>query len=318
MCNRPLYTVCEFVLESNVPLPELPQADGKKPECTFQLLPAHDAKLISAQWFHQWHTPDGEPWLSFARLASGYLLRFPDLADFLVSADVKAIRCYPVPGTPLETIKHLFLDQVLPLVLSKRGKLIIHASAIVAQEGAIAFVGMTGQGKSTLATSFSMHGFPLMTDDSLLLEVKEGRLIGTPIYPGVRLWDDSISVLFEHEPVLSEVAHYTDKKRLAANNDRLLFCRDSVPIQRLYFLAPLKEVATNTITITRLSPRETFMELVTYAFKLDIADQALLRREFDTFSRVAALALSYDLAFPRDFTRLADVRAAIVDHLDAL
>ena len=31
------------------------------------------------------------------------------------------VRCQPRPGIPLKTIRHLLVDQVMPLVLSQRG-----------------------------------------------------------------------------------------------------------------------------------------------------------------------------------------------------
>lgn len=313
------YQVCDLRLTSNVPLPELLRADGNEADCEFELLPACAASCNPDEWLQEWHLPSGQVWLSLARYEWGFLLRFPDLADFLVSVDGQEVRCYPAPGIPAQTIRHLLLDQVLPLVLSQRGSLVLHASAVVTSQGAIAFVGATGRGKSTLAASFSVHhGFPLMTDDCLLLHERAGQVISTPSYPGVRLWGDAVATLFEAELVLADVAHYSAKKRLTPDIGRLPFRTDPIPLRRMYFLDPPAEKDRGTIVIDRLSPRETFMELVAYAFKLDIADQALLRREFDSFSRVAALPLGYRLAFPRDFTRLADVRAAIVDHLDAL
>ena len=69
------------------------------------------------------------------------------------------------------------------------------------------------------------------------------------------------------------------------------------------------------IKITCLSPMETFMQLVSYTFKLDIVDKLMLRKEFHSLSRVAALPLFYRLTFPHDFSLLPDVRQAVLDHL---
>jgi hypothetical protein len=310
------YKVSGLTVQSNIRLPELPHADGREPLCDFQLLPAQGSRPAPYQWFHHWVLPDGKAWLSFAKYQSGYLLRFPAMADFLVSADGKKIRCYAEPDTPLETIRHLFLDQVIPLLLSKRGKLVLHASAVVAPQGAVAFTGMTGMGKSTLTAIFAEQGFPLLTDDCLLLEERAGQLFATPSYPGLRLWDDVTSVLFEHEPSASQVAHYTDKKRLGSNNGWLRFCTDSVALLRIYILAPPEEVGgAKAVNISPLPPREAFMELVRYAFKLDITDRERLSEEFECLDRLVALPLLYRLAFPRDLSRLSAVREAILEDL---
>ena len=41
---------------------------------------------LGAPPFHTWTFPDGTLWTAFHQTPSGYLLRFPELADFEVSA----------------------------------------------------------------------------------------------------------------------------------------------------------------------------------------------------------------------------------------
>jgi hypothetical protein len=310
------YRVCGFTIESNVPLPELPHTNSRERLYVFQLLPGKESRPVPSGWFHHWLLPDGEVWLSFAKHDSGYLLRFPDLADFFISAGRKKVRCYPEPDIPLETIRHLFLDQIIPLLLSKPGKPVLHASAVSVPEGAIAFMGTTGTGKSTLTASFARQGFPVLTDDCLLLREKGGELFATPSYPGLRLWDDVTVALFEDERSMSQVAHYTCKKRLGLNNGRLRFCPNPVPLLRIYLLAPPEQAGyVNAISISPLRSPEAFIELVKYAFKLDITDRERLSEEFDYLSHMATLPLYYRLVFPRDLSLLPAVREAILENL---
>ena len=310
------YRACDLVLGSTVPLPELPQAHGAEPECTFQLLSEGTSGAVSGDWFHQWHFPEGEPWLRLAKQETGFLLRFPDLADFEVSTDGKDIRCHPGFETPIETLRHLLLDQVLPLVLSHRGKLVLHASAVATPEGAVGFLGEAGQGKSTLAASFCRHGHALLTDDCLLLEESGDHLLARPSYPGLRLWSDVIPNLFENEPLLHPVAHYTVKKRLVADSEQLRFCSHPVPLARLYVLdSPANDGNGRMISIRSFPRRDAFMELVKFAYRLDITDQEKLRKEFHRLGRVAALPLLRRLDFPRDFALLPAVRRAILEDI---
>ena len=202
-----IYKVWDFAIGSNVPLPELPECNGPAEWC-FELLESRGF-APNCEWFHEWNLPDGSVWLYFGRQDSGYVLRFPGIADFLVNRRAQGVRCYPSPGVPPESIRHLFLDQVLPLVVNGPGKLVVHASAVASPYGAIAFLGRTGYGKSTLAASFSRRGFPMMTDDCLLLEEDKGRLFAVPSYPGLRLWPETVSELFALPPELSPVAHYS-------------------------------------------------------------------------------------------------------------
>jgi hypothetical protein len=311
-----LYKVCDIILESSVPLPELERVEGKRPDYVFELLAAPPREFISCQWFHQWGISGGETWLAFARVGSDYLLRFPDLADYLVCVQAKEIRCYAEPEISLETIRHLLLDQVIPLVLAKEGKLVLHASAVVTTEGAIAFLGTSGRGKSTLAAYLAMQGLPVLTDDCLLLEQRNEGIVAVPGYAGLRLWQDSISALFEHEPELRQVAHYSDKKRVGGNSGLLSFCTHPVLLAKAYVLATDEGVTgVNEIAMTPLSPRDAFLELVQYTFNMDIGDRERLEQDFEAFSRLSVLPLFYRLTFPRDLSLLPFIHRAIIENL---
>ena len=50
-----------------------------------------------------------------------------------------------MPGIPEVTVRHLFLDQVIPLVLSRREPIVLHASAVQTAHSVIAFAGKSGQ-----------------------------------------------------------------------------------------------------------------------------------------------------------------------------
>ena len=310
----PTYSVCNAALETDLVFPELEVVECSDPEFRLTLC-RFTVGGEDCEWMHTWSLPDGTPWLLLARLASGYLLRFPELADFSVSPDAKEIRCYAGLDTPESTIRHLLLDQVMPLLLSREGNLVLHGSAISTPEGAIAFVGNTGSGKSTLAASFSRHGIAVLTDDCLLLREEGGRLTAIPSYPGVRLWPETADVMFGEDSPLAEVAHYTEKKR-ADENAGVVFCRRPVVLRRVYFLVPPEEgEPVPEISIEVLSARDAAIELVKFTYLIDVTDRYRLRQEFDRLSRVAVQPLFSRLAFPHDFARLGDVRSAILEDV---
>ena len=310
------YKVYGTVLESGIPLPELPATEQTTPEFTFQLCSPRQQESISVGWFHQWGFSEEKAWLSFGKQGSSYLLRFPDLADFHVSGTGKKVQCYPVAEVPFESLRHLFLDQVFPLALSRRGKLVLHASSVMTEAGAISFVGETGAGKSTLAASFAKEGFPFITDDCLLLEESQGQLMAFPGYPGMRLWQDVVSRLFAGGPENCDVAHYTDKKRIDLSIGSLRFQNGSVPLRKIYFLNSCEPLGNDCpISIARISPRDSFLELVRHAYKLDIDDREMLVTEFTCLGRVVALPMFYRLSYPHDFLNFPAVRKAILENL---
>ena len=270
------------------------------------------------RWFHEWRFSQEKVWLYFGKQENSYLLRFPDLADFHVSGTGKSVQCYPVAEVPFETLRHLFLDQVFPLALSRRGKLVLHASSVMTETGAISFVGETGAGKSTLAASFAKEGFSFITDDCLLLEESQGQVMAFPGYPGLRLWHDIVSCLFDGGPENCDVAHYTDKKRIDLAGGSLHFQNDSVPLRKIYFLNSYEPSGNDRpIKITPISPKDSFLELVRHAYKLDIDDREMLVTEFACLGRVVELPIFYRLSYPHDLSYFPAVRKAILENLSA-
>jgi len=305
------YRICNLVLGSDIPLPALPYAGEERQECSFRLVSGLRPSLTSVEWYQQWPSADGGTWIAFGRMGSGYILQFSDIASFTLSANFQDIQCLPRPGIPSETIEHLLLDQVLPLIVSSRGNLVLHASGVVTPTGAIAFLGATGLGKSTLAASFSEEGLPFLTDDCLVVKKDGDRILAVPSYPGLRLWPESLLAMFRYLPDLPQVAGYSTKKRLGAD-DRFPFHSELVALKRIYLLI---EVASG-ISIEPVKPRDAIPELMKYTFVMDINNRVDMRDKFEALSALAARSLCYRLAFQRDFSTLPDVRRAILAHVN--
>ena len=315
-----LYRVCGLILESNVPLPELTPANGEEPECAFQLLSAQGPGPVSCHWFHHWRFPNGEVWPSFARCAGGYLLRFPDLADFSVDVDGREIVCVAEPETSPDTLRHLLLDQVLPLVLNLQGREVLHATAVLTPRGVCAFTGPTGTGKSTLAASFLFAGYPVLSDDCLVLEENRELILATPAYPGLRLWEDALEVLCEDTGHSFPVAHYTSKRRLTPVGHLGDFPTGPHPVARIYCLGrPAESEEGDDLAdpfIEHLSCREGFMELVVHIFRLDITDRRMLIRQFSFLERVVSRVPVRRFHLPNAFSSLPTAREAILADLE--
>jgi hypothetical protein len=72
---------------------------------SFTLLPPCVQQPSVGAAFHTWTFPDGILWTEFHRLDGGYLLRFPSLADFEISADARTVTGFPVPEVPEGTLR---------------------------------------------------------------------------------------------------------------------------------------------------------------------------------------------------------------------
>ncbi len=294
---------------------EIPIGNGEVDILVRSISPSEPPPSLP-EWFINWTLPGGEKWLSCAKTDSGYLLRFNELADFSIDQKGNEILCMPKSGIPEDTIQHLILDQVIPLVINLRGGEALHASAILTPHGVVAFAGPAGSGKSTITGSLVKMGYPFVSDDCLTLQEEGLNIYAIPAYPGLRMWKDTKAHLFGENGNKKSVAHYTSKLRVDIEERSESYSPEPEPFVRLYDIinSPERDEISD-ITIERLSPRESFMALVRGAFRLDITDQEMLVRQFHFLKRLAARVAVCRLSFPRNFNLLPAVRGAIISDL---
>jgi hypothetical protein len=261
--------------------------------------------------FHQFVSPAGTVWTEFHRRGTAYLLRFPGYADFDVSADGATVTCHPTPESDHATTEHLFINQVLPLALSRQGRLAFHASAVAVPGGAVAFLGRTGMGKSTLAASFARSGGSFLTDDGLLLLASGDGFLVQPNHPSIRLWEDSHTALMDGRAERAPAVSFTSKARVLAG-DALPHC--DAP-KRLIAACVLDTPVTEGIVIRRASETEAVLGWIRNSFVLDVEDPVSLAQHFQNATMVARAVPTYHLDYPREFARLPEVQAAILDRL---
>lgn len=261
----------------------------------------------------KWTLPDGRPFLVCSKTENGYLLHFVNLADFFVDRAGSDIAYVPLPGVPANSVRHLVLDHVLALVLSLRGRAIFHASAIVTPMGACAFLAPSGVGKSTLAASFQGAGYPLLTDDCLLVESDGDSPYGVPSYPGVRLRDDSLSMVNAPGPTRS-VAHYNSKRRVSAGE----FAANRHPLAAIYSLErPRDGEEISECKIAKISGSQSLLTALSCLFCIDTHDPVMLVRQFKTLEKLLSRVPIARLSIPDNFSALPQVHQAVLSDVEA-
>lgn len=259
----------------------------------------------------EWTFPDGRPWTRFYRTERGFLLRFPGLADFELDPADDVVVCFPFPGVSTHTVWHLFHSQVLPLALSRQGKLVFHASAIEVQGVAIAFMGASGKGKSTLAASFATNGSAFLTDDGLQVERSAGEWVVVPSQPSLRLWDDAQQALVGNDATAAAPLEFTSKGRFLAGK-ALQHCSEP---RRLARICILGNGNSDVPTLEGLPPAEALIELVRHSFLLDTEAPELLSTHFNELTALLSQVPCVRYDFPRSFESLGQVRAVLMRDL---
>jgi len=320
--RRLAYRAYGLAITSDVEIPELPPLrdlrDAGRDRVSLRILGPHRAVAEPTQWLNASAYADGTPWLSSAKIDGGYLLRFPQLADFVIESTGHEITCVEAAdGVTEVTLRHLAIDHVMPRVLNLLGIESLHATAVAGTAGACAFIGDAGTGKSTLAASFHLNGMHTFCDDCLVLREDRGNIMAMPAYPGVRLWDDSLKAVMTDGDRGQPVAQYTSKTRLLG--DAASFQTDALPLARIYFLQrpTAADEAVTSPAVSRIVAAEAFPLLVSASFPLDLTDHGMLTRHFRFMVRVAAMVPLRRLIIPNDFSALAAVCEAVIMDLAA-
>ena len=274
-------------------------------------MPERPQAALDTEPFHRYTLEDGTVWTEFHRCGDAYLLRFPELADFEVSADGTEVIAHPAPGADEATVEHLYINQLVPLALSRQGRPAYHASVVTVPGGAVAFLGKTGMGKSTLAASFALNDATFLTDDALLIEESDGGCLAMPSHASLRLWEDSVDALVGATNPQAEPISYSSKTRLLAG-DALTFSNEPQPLLAAYVL---ERQNTATVTIHALTGLDRYMAWLGNSFLLDIEDHGLLSRHFEWTHRISGAIPTFALDYPRDYGMLPQIRNAVQRHV---
>ena len=285
------------------------------PDWTFREVDPEGSSAIEAEtliWV------DDQGLLALSRIADRpndrYFLRFSDQIVVNICFDKLLLLERSLdPGVPPSTRQHFLADQVLPRILGHQGSLVLHAGAVRIGEEAILLLGKSGSGKSSLAASFEREGYALLGDDALVVSWHGQIAHARAVYPSLRLFPDSIHALFSEGVPTASVAHYTPKLRVSVP------LKDqgessALPIRAIFVLeapSPNSEIAVN-----RKSIADACMSFVESSFVLDPTDKSRAPARLHDASALAREVPAFDLCYPRAYSRLAEVRTAILGALD--
>jgi hypothetical protein len=218
-------------------------------------------------------------------------MTFPDHGQFDVSADGSSVTIHPFPDSPSETIRHLLLNQILPLVLSRRGRTVLHASAVSYADRVAAFIGRSGAGKSTLAVACARLGASIVSDDCLVVYRRGAEWHAVPCHAGVRLWPDALALFGWREETGAVTAHYSEKRRLDAASRGTGDPEQAVET-RVLPLAGILYMPTPAGSVPgipgAIRGRDAMMAIASEIFRIDWRDPAESRRQFDAIAAMAA------------------------------
>ena len=222
------------------------------------------------------------------RLPGGedFLIRYDDATTFVVEARGRRVWAWwPEALTPEDTTVYL-LGPVMAFTLRLRGVTCLHASAVSAAHGTVAFVGPSGAGKSTIAAALAARGRAVVCDDLLALETRAGTIRAHCGYPRLRLWPESESLVFGTHGALPLLTPNWDKRYLNLLAGGYRHEPRTRPLAVVYLLDARRGRGPST-HFERVRGSEGVLHLLANTRTEGLTDKRSQRRDFETLSRVA-------------------------------
>jgi hypothetical protein len=182
---------------------------------------------------------------------AGYLISGPEYGTCLLSADGRRVRGV-FEGLPDDAWQRLLIAQALPFVALLHGLEVIHASAVVTDQGAVAFVGPSRAGKTSLALELCRRGASFLADDVLALERAGDDLLGHPGSP--------VAGVDHAEAQRLEQAEGVQRQEIVAINAREQIVRvhgavEPTPLAALFFLDRRRDAPSEPRFEPAIDPR---------------------------------------------------------------
>lgn len=207
---------------------------------------------------------------------------------------------------------HFLADQVYPRILAQEGAFILHGGSFILNNAAVLLLGPSGRGKSTLIASFAQSGFVAMGDDACSISSDTGTTMAESLYPSMRLLHDSLAAVFKGAVQTAPVGSHTAKRRVATPpyaEPRKI---------RVAAIFSIAEAVADGVTVRPQSIASACMTCVENSFTLNPSDSAQAAGRLEHASHLARAVPFFEIAYPRDYARLPEVRAAILDQVAAL
>lgn len=246
------------------------------------------------------------------RQDDSYVVRFPECGEFVIAERLDVVTVRPDPGGRyVDLLPVLMSGTVAAIVHGLRGATLLHASAVEVDGRALAFIGRSGQGKSTIAALLCAAGAPLITDDVLCVEPND-----PPMCVGganeVRL-RESAALLADGHPGFRSRMTADERTAVAPQN----FVHTPIPLGVIVIPSPDRHA--DHVTLVELSLRQKLLAVLAFPRIAGWRDRTVLARQFDTLARVVDCVPVYVATVPwgPPFDRGVTNSLLMLGHTDA-
>jgi hypothetical protein len=261
-------------------------------------------------------TDDEKSVTSVQKTDDCYIVHGAGTVDFYVYPD--SIIAHLLDPACRYLIEILLLGEIFSLWLELRGIRTIHASAVVVDDNALAFLATNMGGKTGLAAALTQQDHLVLTDDLLPVENRNDDFLARPGYPAMRMWPDQAAHFYGNYEGLEIVHPAYSKRRLVLGSDGFgRFCSEEKPLKVIY--VPRRQGPDSGITIEPVSRKDAFFALIQNSFTAGIVETlGLQTQRMDFFIRMVGKVPVRRLSYPEGFHHLPRVVDAVLEDSGSL
>ena len=189
----------------------------------------------------------------------------PGIGRFLIQ-DGREILVSPEPGIEADRLGMILIGPALCIILRQRGFLVLHASCVEINNLAVAFMGASGCGKSTMGAAFYTRGYRILTDDVMPIKITANSVTAFPSYPYFKLFPEALTSLGENPKKLSSV---TEKSLKLSYTFASNFQEHPLKLQRIYVLDK-----GDKHKIKMMKSQDIFVELVRHTRAINLMNSS--------------------------------------------
>ncbi|GAA4972828.1 hypothetical protein WHI96_17680 [Pseudonocardia tropica] len=220
-------------------------------------------------------------------------LRYPGLCEFVGDPLLREITVRPDPGADPGLLAVLGSGALIAMHLTLNGALVLHASCVEVGGEAVAFVGSSGMGKSTLAAMLCGAGHAFVSDDVLRTTLGPAGSRVLVHAGGVegRLRDKARSIA---ATVDGATTAETADGRLALR--ATLTAASTLPLRACVVPRPTPDA--EKVKVTRLGPAAAMRRLLQFPRIVGWTDPTILRDQFQHAADLAERVPVYEAVVP--------------------
>jgi hypothetical protein len=243
---------------------------------------------------------DGSVWAYSYADGTERWMHVPGIASFRFGSCGEEATVVPEPGTPpvsREIIEDTYQRAVLPMALHAHGDEVIHASAVLTEDGVVAFCGQSRSGKSTVAYGLHRRGCRVWADDTLVFDASAEIIQAIPYPHRLRIRAEAAEYFDLRELRRRDTSSWTKLEQAQA---------EPAPLACV-FLLERDEQASTPVETVRLTPAQALARVIEHAYLFRLDDAERTRQMIGKYLVLATQVPAFRMQFRAALDQLPDM-----------